>query len=327
MNEAVPVPSGLESKDRRGGLIGFGILLVLLGCICALFVPLMIVGQAFSAASSGVPADFRLMAPVIVQYVGLAVAFIALGIGSMKARRWARALVLIVAWSWLVTGIVSTGVMAILMPKMLASSPAGGPAMSDPVRNVVLAVTVIFMAVIFVILPGILVLFYGSRHVKATVDARDPVPRWTDACPLPVLALSLGLGLAAASTSAVLATYRSVVPVFGLLVTGVPGTGILLGMTVLWAYAAWSTYRLRPAGWWTVLLCFLVLSASSALTFARVDMLEMYRLMGYPERQIAQIQQSGILTSRLLVSLILVGPIPFVGYLLWVKRFFRGGAR
>jgi hypothetical protein len=327
MTEAPPVPSGLEFKDRRGGLIGFGILLVILGCICALFVPLMIVGQAFSAASTGVPGDSRLMAPIIVQYAGLAVAFIAFGIGSMRARRWARALVLIVAWLWLLTGIVSTGVMAIMMPKMLASPPGGGPALSDPVRTVVVVVTVIFMVAIFVVLPGILVLFYGSRHVKATVEARNPVPGWTDACPLPVLALSLGLGLGAVSTAAMLATYHSAVPFFGLLVTGVPGTGIALGVIAVWVYCAWAIYRLRPAGWWTVLVGCFVMTASWALTLTQVDVFEVYRTMGYPEKQLAQMQQSGILTNRLLITLSLVGPFPIVGYLLWVKKFFRGGVR
>jgi len=56
-------------KDRRTGLIVFGIFAIVIGAICALFVPLMIVGQVMTARKlaqkrtcpprSSVPASMR----------------------------------------------------------------------------------------------------------------------------------------------------------------------------------------------------------------------------------------------------------------------------
>ena len=54
-----------------------------------------------------------------------------------------------------------------------------------------MVIALLFLGVFFVILPAVWIFFYKSRQVKATCEARDPVARWTDACPLPVLALCL----------------------------------------------------------------------------------------------------------------------------------------
>ena len=50
-----------------------------------------------------------------------------------------------------------------------------------------------FMSILFIVVPGILVIFYRSPHVLATGQTRHPSPSWTDACPLPVLGKSPGL--------------------------------------------------------------------------------------------------------------------------------------
>jgi hypothetical protein len=54
-----------------------------------------------------------------------------------------------------------------------------------------------------------------------------------------------------------------------------------------------------------------------------VDIIEMYQKMGYPPAQIDIIRQQGILTSQLMTWSSALGLIPMVGYLVWVKRFFR----
>ena len=87
----------MEFKDRQTGLIVFGILEILLGCLCALLVPLMIWGQAMSAQATGGAPNFRMAIPGALVYAMLAVALVWLGIGSMRFRRWARALLLILS--------------------------------------------------------------------------------------------------------------------------------------------------------------------------------------------------------------------------------------
>ena len=50
-------------------------------------------------------------------------------------------------------------------------------------------------------------------------------------------------------------------------------------------------------GWWLVLVALCVVKVSGLVTFAQHDMMEMYRLMGYPEAQMEQIQRIGLLTG------------------------------
>ena len=86
--ETSPLP---DHKDRSTGLLIFGILTILLGCVTGLLLLMMLAGQVAvrSAHVTTVPASILLLDVFI--YGILAVALIWLGIGSIKARRWARA--------------------------------------------------------------------------------------------------------------------------------------------------------------------------------------------------------------------------------------------
>ncbi len=319
MNQLVTgAPGGF--KDRRGALIGFGILVVAIGCISALFAALT--GLVAVVVPASRTPGLRVLPGVLV-YAVLAVVFIWLGIGSIKVRRWARALLLILSWFWLLMGIVSVPLMAVFMPKALAARPPGGQPMSAEVVRMFMAGALAMMTVILILLPGLLVLFYRSPHVKATCEARDPVARWTDACPLPVLALSLMLAFGAVSMLIMAVPYHGVVPLFGRLVHGLPGGAILIAMAALWGYGARATYRLDPRGWWIVVIAFGVWTVSAILTFARVDPLEMYRMMGYSAQELAQLDQFGGVFGRGMLLLMTASAVPWFGYLLFVKRYFR----
>src|ERR1039458_9901007 len=174
--EAAPLPA---YKDRSTGLVIFGILTLLLGCLAGLFVPLMLFGQMMAArAPNAPPVNHAAMLPGMAVYGLLAVALIWLGIGSIKARRWARALLLIFSWSWLIMGVCMTAVMPFVMSKAMANLPpnakTGQPAMPPvAITGMVIGMTLFFF-VIFVVVPAVWTFFYNSRHVKATSDADRP---------------------------------------------------------------------------------------------------------------------------------------------------------
>ena len=72
MNESNPLLPPVETaplpayKDRSTGLIIFGILTLLLGCLAGLFVPLMLFGQMMAAkAPNAPPVNHAAMLPVI----------------------------------------------------------------------------------------------------------------------------------------------------------------------------------------------------------------------------------------------------------------------
>jgi len=324
MNQSSPVPATTEFKDRHAGLIGFGILVIIIGCVCALFVPLMILGQAMSArtAATDTPPGFRTILPAVMVYAALAVVFIWLGIGSIMARRWARALLLILAWVWLLMGIFMEFIMTIFLPKLFAHLSPGGQPMPTATQAVAIVFALGLISVIFLILPGLLVLFYRSPHVKATCESRDPVTRWTDACPLPVLALSLLLVYGAVWMVLTLFVYHGVMPFFGYLLSGLPGGTLILALVAVWAYCAWAIYHLKADGWWIAVIAFGVLIVSALLTFARIDLMDMYRLMGYPEQQIEQMQRYSFLTNRTMLLFMSISSLPLLGFLLYVKKYF-----
>ena len=112
-------------KDRSAGLIVFGILTILLGCLAGLLVPLMLFGQAASAKATSAAAPFSTILPVLSIYGILAVALVWLGIGSIMARRWARALLLIFSWTWLIMGLIVVIFLAFFIPRLLANMPPG----------------------------------------------------------------------------------------------------------------------------------------------------------------------------------------------------------
>ncbi|MBI3416663.1 MAG: hypothetical protein HY043_15330 [Verrucomicrobia bacterium] len=335
MDEPIPGAAPVEStslpvpyKDRSTGLIVFGILTIMLGCLAGLFVPLMLIGQAAAAKAGGAPTPLSALLPAMLLYASLAVALVWLGIGSILARRWARALLLIFSWSWLGLGLIVLVFMAFLLPKILANfSNAGAPGnRSIPPAAMVGMMVGMFLVfgVLFVILPAVWTFFYRSRHVKATCETRDPVIRWTDACPLPVLGFCLWLMFSVPMMLIMPLAGHGVMPFFGMFLTGMPGTLFCLAVAAIWGYAAWSLYKLERRGWWLMLIALCVFMLSSFLTFAQHDVLEMYQLMGYPQAQIDQLQKSGFLVGNSMTWLMACSVLPFLGYLLFIGKFLRG---
>jgi hypothetical protein len=311
---SIPAPSA-GFKDMRAGLMVFGILEIILGALCLMLVLgmaalLLFMPQTNAALSPGM---IRLALAI---YVGLSATFIWLGIGSIQCRRWAHALLLMLSWSWLLAGMIGVlfnfFYMRALTPGDLPDSPA----------RLVFAVIMIFQVILFVILPGAMVLFYRSPHVKATCAAHDPGIGWTDRCPLPVLTSALWLALGAVSLLVGPTIRMSVVPFFGSLLTGAPATIILVLCAVFWIYLAWGTYRLRMSAWRMTLIFFAVGSASSAVTFAKVSILELYQKLGYPEQQISQLRGTQLLSGKAMAWWSIGFFLLFLVFMLWIRKYF-----
>ena len=323
MNEPNSNSTVPEFKDRSAGLIAFGILDILLGAGCVLMMALVILGQTMSARTTGMGPNAGMILPVAMVYGGLAVAFVWLGIGSIKCRRWARALLLILSWSWLLVGIIAEGAMVLMLPRILSTAPATGQEMPPGALTAIMLISFLFVGVLFIVIPGVMTFFYGSRHVKATCEARDPLRGWTDYCPLPVLAGSCWLWFGGVSMLFMPVCYHSVMPFCGILISGLPGAILFVSLAALWLWLGRMCYRLWPAAWWILVVVLVLFTVSNALTFTRIDLIEMYRKMGYPEAQIEMIRKQGLVTNRFFLWWTLGAMLPILGYLVWVKRFFR----
>jgi hypothetical protein len=336
MNESNPPTLSFETstapdyKDRSTGLVVFGILTVLLGGLAALFVPLVLFGQMAAAkAPNAPPMNHANMLPGMAVYALLAVALIWLGIGSIQARRWARALLLIFSWSWLILGIVMTAVMPFVMSQSLANLPpnakTGQPVMSHAVIASMVVGMTFFFGLFFVLVPAVWTFFYNSRHVKATCEARDPATGWTDACPLPVLAFCLWTWLAVPMMLLMPLTGHPVMPCFGVFVTGLTGGLLCLVIAAVWGVAGWWLYQLDARGWWLILVAMMLFAVSGVLTYSQHDISELYQLQGLPQAQIDQIQKMGLFTGNRLGWFTALFTLPFLGYLLFIKKYLRKG--
>ena len=109
MSTAQPPTMMPAYPDRSTRLTVFGIFQILLGCVCGLIGLMLVVVPTMGPtanAPQGQAMNTRMMIPGMVIYLLLAVAFVWLGIGSLRARRWAWTLTVVLSWMWLVMGVV-----------------------------------------------------------------------------------------------------------------------------------------------------------------------------------------------------------------------------
>ena len=320
----ISVANGSTFKDRKVGLVVFGIFQILLGALCALFVPLMILGT-IAGRNAAPGTSLSTAIPGLLVYVFLSAWFITMGIGSILARRWARALSLIFSWLWLICGISGMIFMFVLMPDMFAQMNQGG---QMPPRALKIVKIVMFgtLSIIYLALPGMFLFFYRSRHVKATCEARDVHARWTDRRPLPVLALSLMFGFWAASML-FLGFYNWVLPCCGFILTGPAGAIAAIAFMLLTGYISWGTWQLRVAAWWCAVLASVFWMLSTIITFSRLDLLELYEKMNFPPEQIEIMKQAAIPQSPTMIAFFIAWFVGFLVYLLYTKKFFKPAAQ
>jgi hypothetical protein len=336
MNEPFPAAAPVDPtltpyRDRSTGLTVFGSLTILLGCLAFLLILVMMAGMLAAARATNTqtphsPVPVTAMLPAIMVYGVVGVSLVWLGIGSILARRWARALLLIFSWGWLFMGLFAMIGMLFFVPKLIASA-SGAPATHHGLpSSTIIGVMVfmfLFLGVFFIIVPAVWIFFYNSRHVKATCEARNPLTGWTDACPLPVLALCLWLLFTVPMMLLMPVIGHGVMPFFGMFLSGAAGTVFCLVFSVLWAYAAWLLYKMDVRGWWLIMIAMLVFMMSSVLTYAQYDMTEIYQRMGYPQSQIDLMRKSGLLAGHRMNWFIMLSMVPFFGYLLFVKKYLR----
>jgi hypothetical protein len=318
-------------KDRTTGLVLFGLLQIVIGLFALAGAGLSLVASIVAPAAAA-PQSGRQIAFGIAFYLLVAALFLTLGIGSLLARRWARALALVVSWIWLVFGVVSLIAFLFLMPMMQAATakafeqaaaqqPTAGPAPDPALLNAVaFGCTIVFLVLFGILLPAILVLFYRSPHVRATCEARDPRPRWTDRLPLPVLSLVLLQGFGAVTVLGSAVGYGALA-VFGHLVSGAWAWLLSVALSAVLALAAAWSWRLEARGWWLAAGEWAVGLASALWTLVHpFDWNEAFRVMEMDPGVFANL---GIEAwGRQISWLTLVAFVPWLAYLLWVRRFF-----
>ncbi len=324
MSEQEGLEGGPVFKDNSTGLVVFGILQVAMGALCVLVLVFMALGVAATRAMNEAgPAamSWKMMLPGLALYGAMGTWFITMGIGSVMARRWARALTLISSAIWLMGGVSGLVVILVFMPDVYVQMGEKGqmpPEMAVMMKYVMAG----FLFVSGVFLPGMLLLFYGRKNVKATCEFRDTKVRWTDACPLPVLAVSL-LSCAMSLSMLTTGSYGWALPFFGRVVSGLPGAAVAISVAVVFGCLAWGMYRLRAAAWWGMLAMIVVWGASTMLTFSGSGMSEFYEAMNLPPEQLEMMEQNNFAQSPWFAVYCGVWLAVFIGYLMFIRKYFR----
>jgi len=303
-----------------------GIFQILLGCLCGLMAVMMAALSSLgpmAQAPQGQAMNRQTMIAGMVFYLPLAVAFIWMGIGLVRARRWAWTLTVVLSWMWLIMGVVASVMFVSFMGPMMSASIAQQGKVPPEAIMPVQIITGAFLACGYILLPGVFLVLCHRESVRATCQRRDPKIPWTDRCPMPVLALSILLAFSVVSMSSLVA-YGPVMPVFGVFLSGASGAVVILLIALVLAYLAWGTYRLQMAAWWGTLLLWIAGGVNMVLTFRRTDLLELYEKVGMPADQVEMMRKSGFFESMSHWGpwMGLVGAAAWLGYLLYVRRYF-----
>jgi hypothetical protein len=269
-------------RDRSFGLVVFGVIEVLMGVFSGLLVPLSLAAWWISRGT-GSGMSLAATAPMLVVYAAFSAALITIGIGSVRARRWARDLMLSISRIWLLTGVCTLLLTWAVLPGLLRNL---GIAEGLPPKFVLITtvVTLAIISFIYVLLPGAFVLFYRSPDVAATCRARDAGPQFTDNCPQRVLTLAVVWGLAAVSVLAMPA-YGWAFPFFGLMLTGGSGAAAWLVVMAICLALAWGSCRLQPWAWRGAVLATLAALVATVLTSIRVSPGEILAEFQIPDDQ------------------------------------------
>lgn len=309
-----------DYTNRRTGLIVFGIFEMLLGGLCALFIPLMLFAQTVAARRPGGAQPMPFLGTAIAVYAGVAILFVWLGIGSALARRWARALWLCLSAVGLCFGAMGCVFMIWLLPHLGETMAGSGQPTPPPGMLATMRIVAgLVMLVIYILIPGALFLFYRSPNVKRTCEVLDPVERWTDRCPLPVLALSLLLSFAGLGVVSFVGVGHSF-PFFGFSLEGPAHYLASVLIVALLFGTARGLYKLRPGAWWTALGLQVVLGLSNFVTSWRGDFTHLYVKMGYSAQISANASQ--LMNAPAFKWLVPLGIVPWIVWLLWIRRYF-----
>jgi hypothetical protein len=312
-------------------LVIFGVVQVILGLLAALMVPLVALSAFLSRLAPGAAMRPGQFVSGVATYAFIAAAFLALGIGSVQMKRWARALTLVTSWYWVIVGAMGTVLLTAVLPVAMRSalaqaqqnaSDAPSANITTGVMAVMITLMIVFLAFFLILVPIAFIVFYSRKDVELTCRDRDPIPRWTDHVPLPVLGASL-VFIFGALYSLLVAVTTPMFPFFGHYLTGIPAAACLMAFGALDFYLGIAFFRLQSSGWWIAVVAAPLRMLAVALSYSTDGMIQAYSKMGWSDQQMNAVSSSPFFRSHAIFWWSGFMMLIFFSYLLWLKRYFR----
>jgi len=310
-----------QHGDRSRTLALIGLILLFIGAACAVLGPaelycfyLFIEGGRFHFEGFGFGSFmFAFIAVQIVGYYVIAAVCIPLGYGHLRPRRWARTIALAGLGFWFVVGMP----LVIVFMAVLVMS-------KDPSLFTILAMLPL-LALLYPVLPVLLAWFYRSRDVRLTFETRDPNSYWTEQVPLPILVLCMLYAFwIIALHMAIL--FRGTFPVFGVLLTDLPGILAIDASFVVLAVIIWGTFKRQTWAWWGALAYYGIMTLSTIWTFARLTWVDILSVMRFAPTETEAL--GGIPAHGLHIAAFVGLPLlATLGWILYSRRFFGAHRR
>ena len=285
-------------RDRIGWIVAFGIFEAGLGLLIWAIAVLMLVLPM--PASTGFGLRWRAAAIPGVFGTALLVA----AIGSIRRKDWGRVASLVLSSLWLFYGLCSLVVAVALFP---AAAVKLSSITAEQHRELFWS-TLGLLACAHVLLPGLLLLFYSRKSVRAMFLANSP-PGQGPRRPFSIVLLSGSLALGVFALLSSLLLSRPAATFFGLVLHGPLAVAVIVMNAVVFAGIAWVIWRQRTAAWWAALLFSVFWSVSGAVPFSQ------------PELPPPHFDFDEFLMFQR-VSAVLFGAL-FVGLLLFTRRHFQ----
>jgi len=321
-------PGGEHFRDCRRWISVVGLIEILIGGLCGLCGLLFSLLSPFfrqNPATENLVRGGMLTANVLA-LVAAAALFVWIGVGTIRVRRWARDMMLVAAWVWLIVGAAALVLVFITIPRRLQE--LSGPGQAPPDSGEIAGITAILLVIAgfpYVVLPGLFVLFYDNRNVRKTFENRDRSAPWTSKCPLSVLTLCQFLACGALMSLAA-AFYTDALPVGSRVITGVPARLIIFAFLVLNSYLTWAVYKLKLHAWWLNLFFTILCYAWFYWSNSVASLTEFSSSIGLSAQVDRGIVTADFSAGRMLSWFVAAFGAGYLVFLFLIKKHFKNAA-
>ena len=320
--ETLPSFPVTQYKDRRTWLVLFGIVELLIAAFLGFLAAVMMAMPRMMGnrpLPPGLPHGFWVS--ISVGYLLLGLCFVAGGIGSILAKNWARLLMLVLSWCWLVCGIFAVigQILFIIAGRNLGAAPIQNEQLSPQFFHLVQIFTSIVTIIVFILAPLTFIIFYTRKSVKATCQGAQSVTQPERSVPTAIWVLVALLGLHAL-TLIWTATLFPAIGFFGVFLTGWGARVVLIVLGAVWAWLAWSCYRRELQAWWIAMGLSVFFGLSNLVTNLRHTVDDIYRVMNIPTPSTPLVALYSSMTFRVGFGILFL--LAYLGFLLYTKRYF-----
>jgi hypothetical protein len=192
--------------------------------------------------------------------------------------------------------------------------------MYKPLNAVSLVISAFAGLFLYPGLPLIMIKFYRTRNVELTFKNRDPRIYGIEQIPLPVLSLAMLLFFYWL-VAHVPIFFNGVFPLFGLLLSGLPGIGAVSAIIICLPVLIWGVLKLKKWGWWGTLFLLGSVTVSTAYTLAPLNLQNLVSAMHLPPLEVKALQGVPLLGWHLILFISLP-VLATLGLLFYVKPYF-----